>query len=182
MSEEVKEGAQSPEAKGGGGMVKIIILAVVLLGAGGGGFATYHFVLQPMLAAPDEEVMVNDSSEYIPAVPAMLELPDNYVNVIMEEDHVPASTLLYAVTFECNDTATADLITLHLARFIDMISKLHDSRMRSELDDIKNLKISIQREARQKANAILKQLQEKPSDDIMVTNVFHRMLMVSDQL
>jgi hypothetical protein len=76
---------------------------------------------------------------------------------------------------------TAELIHAHEPRFIDMVSRLHDSRLRSELDDIQNLKTSIQREARQKANAILHQIGGKHEEEPEVTNVFHRTLMVADQ-
>jgi hypothetical protein len=89
---------------------------------------------------------------------------------------------MYGVTLECNNQVTADLIMANMARFADMISKLHDSRLRSELDDLKTLKISIQNDIRQKSNAMLRQLQGKPNEDIMVTNVFHRTMIVDDKI
>lgn len=181
MAEETPE----HQEKKGGGIVKLAIIGVLLIVAAGGGFATYTFLIAPKLAPEDEAEMseLDEPGEYIPVAPVMVDFDDNFSNVIMEDPNLPASTLMYAVTLECNNQLTADLIMANMARFADMIAKLHDSRMRSELDDLKTLKNSIQNEIRQKSNAMLRQLQGgKGSEDILVTNVFHRTMIVDDKL
>ena len=178
MADEInKEGA---EEESGGGVSKIILVLGVVLVAAIGGLSTYLFVLKPML--DDTEVALQVSSEdAIPVAPVELEFPQTPVNV-MREGQAPAATLLFGVTLECNNAETADLVSSHRARFVDMINKLHDSRTRSELDDTLLIKESIQRQALQKANDILTRLQENPSESIRITSVMHHTFVVSDAL
>jgi hypothetical protein len=93
---------------------------------------------------------------------------------------MPASILVYGVSVECNNAETATLVQTHLARFVDIINKLHDSRTRSELDNTLLMKESIQRQAVQKSNDLLRRLQEKPRDDIKITAVLHQKFAVQD--
>lgn len=156
----------------------LIVVAIVLALAGGGGLMVYRFFVAPRLATDDStvEAAVEDA---IPVIPVNVEFPQKFVN-IMREANEPASTLVFQVTLECNNQATADLINLHKIRFEDMIIKLHDSRTRDELDDVLALKTSIQRQAKQKANDLLQRL-GAPPEEMQVTDVFHNLFMVQDQ-
>lgn len=183
MADEVneeQEPQEKPSKKGSGAIVKYGILALVVAVAGVAGFATFRLVLAPMLGAPEEEE-IEEARDLIPLNPAMIILQDSFVNVVREGD-LPASTLLFGVTLECNNQATADLISAYLPRFVDRINKLHDSRTRTELDDVLILKESIQRQALQKCNDILKRLQSTPDPEIRVTAVFHHTFAVQDSL
>ena len=181
MSEETTEPSEQSKAKGGGGIFKIAMAAVIILGAAGGGFATYKFVLGPMLAPPEAEEETEPKA-YIPANPVSLDFVDNFVNVIMEDKNVPASTLVFAVTFECNNQETADFVSMHMARFTNLVNNLHQSKSRGELDELSEFQDSVQRQAMQEANALLERLQSEPNEDIRITGVFHRVLMVEDKL
>ena len=180
MAEEEQE--QQPkdgkDGKGAGALIRMGIVAFVVLGAAVGGFVTFQFVLAPMLADEDggEEA---EPKTTIPLNPVTIAFDDSFVNV-MREDEAPASTLVYGVTLECNNQMTADVVEAYLPRFVDMIGKLHDSRTRSELDDVLSLKESIQRQALQKCNAMLKKMQDDPDPAIRITAVFHHTFAVQD--
>lgn len=181
MSEETAETQEQPSAKGGGGIFKLAMMALIVLVAAGGGFATYQFVLAPMLAPPATEEET-EPREYVPLNPVAMDFQDNYVNVIMEEPGIPASTLVFAVTFECNNQETYDFIDMYMARFTNLVNNLHESTRRSELDDLREFEKGVQRDAMRQANALLQRVQAEPKDDILVTGVFHRVLMVEDKL
>ncbi len=181
MAEEVNE--ERPEKEDSGALGKIILVLGVVLVAAIGGLATYLFVLKPMLeeaaeVAASEQVSDEDP---IPLFPVEVEFPQTPVNVI-REGQAPAAMLLFGVTLECENQETADLVTKHQARFRDMLNKLHDSRTRNELDDVLLIKKSIQKQAKQKANDMLRRLQEKPADNIRITSVFHHTFVVNDPL
>lgn len=144
------------------------------------GLLTFRFVLTPMLAPPDMAAL-DEVEDLIPLAPVMLMFDTAFVNVIREGDY-PASMLVFGVTLECMNQETADIIEYHKPRFIDMIIKMHDSRTRAELDDSLSLKNSIQRQAVQKCNDLLRRLQVSPDPDIKVTAVFHHSFTVQDQL
>lgn len=178
MADEVSE--EGAEEKSGGGVSKILLVLGVVLVAAIGGLSTYLFVLKPLL--DDTEVAIQvDPEDVIPFAPVELEFPQTPVNV-MREGQLPASTLLFGVTLECENFETAELVTAHRARFVDMINKLHDSRTRAELDDTLLIKESIQAQILQKANAILARLQAEPSKSIRITDVFHHTFVVQDAL
>lgn len=156
----------------------LIVVAIVLALAGGGGFFLYRLAIAPRLA--DDTAAVETAPEdVIPVMPVNVEFPQKFVN-IMREANEPASTLVFQVTLECNNQETANLINMHKIRFEDMIIKLHDSRTRDELDDVLALKVSIQRQAKQKANDLLQRLGAPPGE-MQVTDVFHNLFMVQDQ-
>lgn len=181
MAEEVNE--EEPEKKSSGALGKIILVLGVVLVAAIGGLGTYLLVLKPMLEEAAEVLVSEQASgeDPIPIAPVMIEFPQTPVNVI-REGQAPAATLLFGVTLECENEATAVLVRMHQARFVDMINKLHDSRTRSELDDVLVMKESIQRQALQKSNDILMRLQDKPDDIIRVTSVLHHTFVVQDPL
>ncbi len=180
-----KPAAAAPE-KGGGGMGRLLMMAGVVLVAAIGGLATYLFVLAPVLKDPaaehgEEHAAEHEDEEHVPHHPESIQLPTATVNVMREGDG--ASPLLqFGVTIECNDAATAHLVEAHKARFIDIINKLHDSRTRKELDDTLLIKESIQRQALQKSNELLKKIQDKPKDNIRITAVLHYAFVVQDPL
>lgn len=174
------QGANAQPKPAGGGVVKYLAMVAIVLVAAGGGYLTYAMVLSPMLA-PTAEGDQEDEARSIPVNPVPYELPQSYANVI-REDAEPSSTLAYKVTIECANPETYALIDKHRARFIDMINKLHDGRTRSELDNTLLIKESIQRQALQKSNQLLKQLQENGSNELQVTSVFHEQFFVQDPL
>jgi len=173
--------AKTEEAEASTGVISKLLLPVgLVLVAAIGGLAAYLFVLSPMLAKGAAEDQAKATTEdMLPSAPVFVELPDGFVNVIRDGE-MPASILVYGVSIECNNAETAALVQAHLARFIDIINKLHDSRTRSELDDTLLMKESIQRQAVQKANDLLRRLQEKPQDDIKITAVLHNKFAVQD--
>jgi flagellar basal body-associated protein FliL len=172
MADEVK----NEEAAAKGNPIIRLVLA-----AGAGGFATWLFVLAPMLASPDDEEGVAEAAEpSIPLNPVMFAFEDAFVNVIMDAE-LPASTLVYGVTFECANQQTVALITTHKARFVDMLLKLHSGLHRKDLDAPTLIQESIQRQAIQKANDILRRLGADPAQ-IRVTAVFHHSFLVDDKL
>lgn len=182
MAEEAKE--EEPEAKSGGVLGKIILVLGVVLVAAIGGLSTYLFVLKPMLEKAAAELVASEQEsdgDPIPLMPVEIEFPQTAVNV-MREGQAPAATLLFGVTLECENAATAELVNRHQARFVDMINKLHDSRTRSELDDVLLIKESIQRQALQKANEILMRLQDTSADTVRITSVLHHTFVVQDPL
>ena len=175
MADEVNE--PKPDETSGGGPGKIILVVGVVLMAAVAGLGTYLFVLKPMLT-DTEEVARNEGENPIPVAPVMVEFPQTPVNVIRDGE-APAATLLFGVTLECENAETAILVNAHRARFVDMINKLHDSRTRSELDDVLIIKESIQRQILQKANGILERMPETPTD-FRITSVFHHTFVVQD--
>ena len=181
MAEEVNE--EQPDEKSSGALGKIVLVLGVVLIAAIGGLATYLFVLKPMLDEAAEVAASERASDEprIPIAPVAIEFPQTPVNVI-RDGQAPAAILLFGVTLECENEATAELVRRHQARFIDMINKLHDSRTREELDDVLLVKESIQRQALQKSNDILMRLQEKPAETIRVISVFHYTFVVQDPL
>lgn len=181
MAEEVNE--ERPENEPSGAMGKIILVLGVVLVAAIGGLSTYLFVLKPMLeeaaeVAASEQVSDEDP---IPLFPVEVEFPQAFVNVI-RDGQAPAATLVFGVTLECENRDTANLVGVHRARFVDIINKLHDSRTRSELDDVLLIKESIQRQAKQKLNHLLRRLQAEPADNIRITSVLHHTFAVQDPL
>ncbi len=179
MPEEKKKEAESPK---GGGMGRLLMLVGVVLVAAIGGLATYLFVLAPMLTDPDAHTEAGAHEEDGHAIPhdaVSVDLTSVAVNVVRDGSG-PAALLQFGVTLECNNAETAHLVEAHKARFIDIINKLHDSKSRAELDDTLLIKESIQKQALQKTNELLKKLQEKPDDEIKITAVLHHTFVVQD--
>jgi flagellar basal body-associated protein FliL len=185
MAEETNEEGQEQEPKKGGILGKLIPLMAVLVFLGVGA-AVYLFVIAPRLtddttddAAAEE--MENPDGD-LPMQPAMVvTLDSNFVNLMRDGDSA-APMLIYGVKLECNDQATMDLVVANQHRFEDMIMKLHDSHTRDELDDILAFKESVQKQALQKANDILKRLQgDNPAENVKITKVLHYQLAVQDQ-
>lgn len=177
MAEEKKKAeAEAPK----GGMGRILLLVGVVLVAAIGGLATYLFVLAPVLKDPEAHEEAKAHEEHsMPAHPVAVDLPNVVVNVMREGDG-PSALLSFAVTIECNNAETAEIVNTHKARFVDIINKLHDSRTRKELDDTLLIKESIERQAMQKVNELLSKLQEEPNEEIKITAVLHQNFVVQD--
>lgn len=181
VAEEEQQQEEVKEESSGGGIGGIIAIIGVLLVAAIAGVSVYLFVLAPRLDSGDDAVAGEDGdSGYIPAAPAMIEFPTTFVNVLREGE-MPSSTLMFGVTLECENLETVALVEIHHARFVDTISKRHDSRTRSELDDVLQIKTSIQRQLLQELNDILERVQEEPDEAIAITAVFHHTFAVQDQ-
>lgn len=182
MSDEAKTEEENVEEKAGGNpLIPIVIAAVVLLIAAGGGFGVYRLVLAPRLAVDDpggDDPTLPDDT--IPPNPVSLQFDQKFVNLVRDDDS-PAAILVFQVTLECANQVTFDTIVKHRIRFEDMLIKLHDSRTRAELDDTLALKTSIQRQARQKANDLLRRVQAKPDPENQITGVFHNLFAVQEQ-
>lgn len=183
MADEEKE--EAPEAKKGSSpLIKFAVLGAVILIAAGGGLATWTFALKDMLQPPDiEDIEVATTPDFdIPMNPVYLEMPDAFVQLLREGDDFPASFFTYTVSLECNNEATVDFIEGRLPRFRDMLNDLHTDRTRAEMEGGLHLKKSIQRQALQKCNDMLRQMQgDNVDEDIRVTAVLHTQWAVSDQ-
>ncbi len=183
MADEENENTPEPK-KGMSPIIKIALLGVVMLMAAGGGLATWNFVLKDMLQPPEiEEIEPPQMAESeIPLMPVYLEFSDAAVQLQRESEDYPASFFAYKVQLECNNQDTHDLINARLPRFEAMILELHMNLTRAELDAGLSLKKSIERQALQKCNDLLRRMQgDAVSEDIRVTDVMHTNWTVSDQ-
>lgn len=180
-----EEVAGAPDAdKGKSPVIKLVILGVMILMAAGVGFATWSLVLKDLVQPPDlEEVEVATTSDFeIPMYPVYFEMPDAFVQLQREGVDYAASLFTYKVSLECNNQATADFIDMRLPRFQGMIQELHLNLTRAEMDLGLSLQKSIQRQALQKCNDMLRQMQGDAIDEeIRITAVLHTQWAVSDQ-
>lgn len=183
MAEKKETKAPEPQ-KGGGGMGRLLMMAGVVLVAAIGGLATYLFILAPVLKEPeaahgDAHAEEHGDEDHIPHHAVNVELPTVVVNVMRDGDG-PAPLLQFGVTLEVSNHETELMVEQYKGRFVDIINKLHDSKTRKELDDTLMIKESIQRQALQKCNELLKKVQEKPSDENKITAVLHHTFVVQD--
>lgn len=183
MADKKEKKAEEPQ-KSGGGMGRLLMMAGVVLVAAIGGLATYLFILAPVLKDPaaehgEEHAEEHGEEEHVPHHAINVQLPTVIVNVMREGDE-PASYLQFGVTIECSNHATELMVEQYKGRFVDIINKLHDSKTRKELDDTLLIKESIQRQALQKCNELLKKAQEKPNDENKITAVLHHTFVVQD--
>jgi flagellar basal body-associated protein FliL len=186
MAEEQEAPPEEEKKKGGSGMMRtlMLVLAVVMVAAIGG-LLVYKFVILPKFSEedkPDQTVELPPANLISPTA-VTVSFDQGLATVRMPAGSaVPASLLSYAVTLECNNQPTADLVGKQMSRFTDMINKQHDSKTRAELDD-PMIKTSIQKQIMLEANTILKQLQPESIDpEIRITAVFHTAFFVNDQL
>jgi flagellar basal body-associated protein FliL len=182
--------AEEPKKAKPSSVGMIIALVLVLLLGVGGALAAYKLLVAPRLpktngstnangkattedktATPPEEGVGKDS-ETIP-------FDDMFVNVIMPQPDMKASTFIFKVSLECSDKIAAELVKKHKARFSDMLLKLHSFHTREELND-PLLRENIQKQALQQSNEILTKLQEKPDPKARVTAVLHERFAVQD--
>jgi len=135
------------------------------------------FVLAPLFVAESEE-----KSYTVPKNATTVAFDSRFVNVVMPDPDMPASTLVFQVTLECLNPTTADLVIAHQPRFYDILVKLHTSLGREELNDSRSIMDSIQRQALQQCNGALVMILGKEDPDYRITDVFHENFSVQDQL
>ncbi len=129
MADEENENAPGAK-KGSGSIIKFAVLGLVILVAMSGGFATWNFMLRPMLAPPMlDEVEAATTEEYgVPLESVYIELGNGFVNLLREGDDYPASLFTYKVSLESNNQATADFNNPRLTRFVHLTQELHTAR------------------------------------------------------
>lgn len=174
---------ETAEESGGGGeggrniIVRILFIVLPVLVAVIAGVLTYMFVLAPLFAKESVE-----DAPLVPVEATPVAFETRFVNVVMPDPDMPASTLIFQVTLECNNVATAELVALHMARFYDILIKLHSSLGREELNDNRAIMDSIQRQILQQSNETLTRILGKEDSEIRITSVFHEQFSVSDSL
>lgn len=177
---------KTPEAAAGGGkklLRSIGIFAGVILFAGAGGLAAFYFVLSPMLQS-DASAAPAVAEDAIPMEAVEVPFDTIFVNLIMPDENMPTSTLLFSISLSCANQATADIINAHKARFSDLIIKLHDGRTRAEVvSDPRLLKESIQKQVVQETNRLLARLAPGGGgESIRVLDALHTQFAVSDNI
>jgi flagellar basal body-associated protein FliL len=158
---------------------KAIIIVVVVLVPAVAGFVTFKMVVEPMTVV-ETPVEPEEPEDKIPLTAQTVSFEETFATVIMPDPNIPASLLLFRVSLECANPETAVLVTAHQARFSNMLTQLHSFRTREELND-PLVKESIQKQALQKANDILRRLQETFNPNIRITGVFHDRFAIQDQ-
>jgi flagellar basal body-associated protein FliL len=158
------------------GVAAGIVMGGVILAA-----VVFKLFLLPMLSETESEAAATVHPDTISPEAVTVDFDDGYVNVIMEDKNVPASWLVYDVSLECANAATASLVEKYRARFHSMLERLHSFKTRKELDD-PLVKESIEKQARQEANTLLDRILGYSDPNIRVTAVFHTRYAVQDQL
>ncbi|MBN2309315.1 MAG: flagellar basal body-associated FliL family protein [Candidatus Hydrogenedentes bacterium] len=178
MAEE-QEGQQQPAGGGMPGIVrKVGVIVAIVLVAVIAALLVFNFVLKPMLAdKPDEPEAPPEDK--IPLTAVTVEFEKTYASVVMSDPNLPSSTLLYQVSLECANEVTRALVERNMARFKDMLGDLHRNRTREELDDPLVLD-GIKAQALQKANEILRRLQDPVDPTVRVTAVLYLEFYIQD--
>ncbi len=158
---------------------KLTIIACAILVPAAAAAALYIFVLDPAMSGVEADA--SEPGDRISAEAVTLSFEESFTTVIMSNPNIPASLLLFQVTLECANADTAAVISRHQPRFRDMLTQLHSFRTREELND-PQVKESIQRMARDRANELLQRLPADPAKDLRVTDVFHERFAIQDQL
>ncbi len=181
MAEENEKNEEEEGGKKKGGKLGLIIMLVAILLAAGGGFAVYKMVIAPKFADEEMPAEPEEPTNPIPLNPINYEFAMSTVNLMRDSDG-ESGILLYQVSFECNDDLTQTTVDNYKPRFVNMINKLHASRTRDEVDDILQFQLSVQRQMKQRANDMLKELtpQDYEGPPMMVTGVYHISCMATD--
>ncbi len=157
----------------------IMVMAGVAMAAVIVALLTYQFVLAPMLST-EKKPQVEQTG--IGKGTVIVAFDQGQVQAVMppEKQGQPASLVLFKVSFQCSNQATADLVMANQSWFTNMLRELHSGHQRDRLDD-RLLLESIQRQVRVRANEILKQIPggEKPANKVI--NVFHDEFYAYDQ-
>lgn len=187
MAEE-KPAPQATPTKKGGALHTMGITAGVVLVAAVSGLLVFNLVVRPRLqsaapqppnpAAPESET---EGEGKLPADAVTVSFEESFASVVMAERDIPASILLYQVSFECANAATAALVEKHKARFVSMLRELHSYKTREELND-PLVEESVRKEALRRANSMLKSLQPVPDPSVRIVSVLHGKFFVQDQL
>ncbi len=167
----------APETTGRAkGLLKRIGIAILLvLLAAGAAVAFGLFVFIPWLEqepSPDPE---------IPRGAVMVRFDRaNTTAVMPPNSNLPASLLMYQVSFLCSNQTTAQIVQENRAWFSDMLRELHSDHPREYLDN-PMLRRSIQQQALTKANEILNTLQGGANPRNKIIKVLHEEFFVYDQ-
>lgn len=182
MADEVKAEEQEKTGSGGGGKLKkILVIAGAVILPVIAAAVVFMFVISPMLNKSNEDKEDEKKEIKIPITVVTVRFDSAFATVLKSDPELPASQLMFTVDLECLNTTTQNLVMAHRPRFTHMINSLHEFRTREELDD-RLVKETIEKQILQKANAILRQLQEEPTDEIKVTAVFHVQWVVHDSM
>jgi flagellar basal body-associated protein FliL len=174
MADTAEESAAQTEPRAKRSIVRMlgIGLGIVLIFAIAG-LLVFRFVVQPRLNT-DPNVQPRVILNTIP-VP----FEETFTTVIMPSENMLASTLLYKVSMECSDQATADLIAKYRPRFVAMIRKLHSYKTRAELDD-PLVEESIRKQILQEANALIAEIQGGENPKNRIVAVYHEKFYIQD--
>ena len=154
----------------------VIYVAGAVLIAAIGAMLLYLFLLRPMLA-PAEPV----AQPAVPTTAAWVEFDQANATAVMPPGaNVPATLVLYKVSFLCANPETAALVEANKAWFADMLRELHSGHPRESLDD-PLLQRSIKRQALARANEIIGTLVGPDQPLYRVLDVFHREFFFVDQ-
>ena len=189
MSEDQAASTEGPAKKKGPGILILggIILVVVAIAA----LLVYTFFLKPRLEVdPDtngDTGLIGETPgtpDHISAEVVAVDFDEALVNVKMPEgSDLPASLLTFQISLECNNPATSELVTKHMARFTDLVNAEHEFKTRAELDNPRT-KSSMAKAILLKANSLLRRLQ--PPDDInpeiKINEVLYLKFMIVDNM
>jgi flagellar basal body-associated protein FliL len=168
MAEDAKKG-QDSKSGGSSPIGTIIVLLCIILGTGICALLVFNFFLKDKLAG-SEDTETATEAPLTGLVPVTIE--DGMAAIKMRDPEMVPGTLLYTVTFECANQATADVISANKSRFVDMLRRLHSNLSEADCAD-PAIPDSIQRQALDQANDHLRKLEPDPEKGIRVTNVYH---------
>jgi hypothetical protein len=167
--------AEEQAAPRGGSILRMLIFAgIIILIAAIAALLVFRFVLQPMLNPPEE---IEVPADQLPATMVTVNFSQDQVSVIPDDPDMPTPILIYEVAMACNIPEALTIIDANKAWFSSMLSDLHQYKTKEELND-PLVKESIQRQAQQKANDLLKRL--APALDVRVIKVMHTRYFVYD--
>ncbi|HIJ66288.1 MAG TPA: hypothetical protein HPP77_10100 [Candidatus Hydrogenedentes bacterium] len=152
------------------------VIAAIVMVAAIAALLIYGRVIAPMFA---EDADQSSANERIPSTAVSLEFEQSTTHMIMPEPDMPASYLAFKVTLVCANPRTAALIEKQRPLFRSTINNCHSFLHRDDCDD-RALQESVQKQILQKANELLRELQERPDPEIRVIRVVHEDWMVSD--
>jgi len=155
MAEE--KAAPAPQKGGGIGMVMAVVIVVVSLG---GGIAISKFFLQPKLQHTALVPVGEEADNKIPESSATFGFEQASTTVCSDEPNGPSGILQYKVAVVCSNEETLKLVEKNKDWFVAMLAELHSNKTRSELMD-PQIKKSIQKQALQEANSLLRRFELK---------------------
>ncbi len=161
-----------------------LVRLLIMIGSAGLAAAIVALLLYKMVLAP----MLSDKPKE--PDPALSEFPPTAVWIDFDSasttavmppgSNLPASLVMYAVSFYCSNQATADLITNNKAWFVDELRELHSHHTREQLDDPMLLK-NIQKQALLRCSEILDQIQGGKNPENRILKVTHKEFLAVDQ-
>lgn len=195
MGEPKEKPAEAAPAPSGGGGKMILIAVASSLVSVIAALAVFYLVFVPKLAPPKE----SEDGEAVEAAAdegghgsghggghgdgasakSTVDFDETTVTVIMPSPDMPASILMFQVTLECTNAATASLIEANKTKFAAKIRELHSYKKRAELDN-PQLAQDILKAVVQESNALLQSITGKPSEKSRVKDAYHVKFFVQD--